>query len=239
MSECYPKNAVALVSGHQGVKSSTQEPVSERRTPLVVGLTLVAGSLDALGYFNLGHVFVANMTGNVVLLAIALFGGDAGQATRSIWALAGFFMGALATSTLIGHVPNWLLAGLETLFLLIAGVLLWRLPQFGPTAAWAAIASGSVAMGIQSRLARHFNVAGTTTTVVTTTLAQLTDDLVQFAARKPVLGWRVRLMVFCAYAVGAGLAALGRHHLLVVMALVLAEALFVLMMELSAFIILV
>ncbi len=218
------------------MRVSTPDQVGARRGALVVGLTLAAGSLDALGYFNLGHVFVANMTGNVVLLAIAVVGGDAGQATRSMWALVGFLLGALATSVLIGRVQNWLLAGLETLFLLVTGFLLWHLPQSGSVGALVAIASGSLAMGIQSRLARHLNVAGTTTTVVTTTLAQLTDDIVQFLAHKAAPGWRVRFMVFCAYAVGAGLAALGRHHLLLVMALVVAEALFVLLMELSVFV---
>ena len=34
--------------------------------PLLVALTLVTGLVDALSYLVLGHVFVANMTGNVV-----------------------------------------------------------------------------------------------------------------------------------------------------------------------------
>jgi hypothetical protein len=35
-------------------------------------LTLVTGLVDAFSYLVLGHVFVANMTGNVVFLAFAL-----------------------------------------------------------------------------------------------------------------------------------------------------------------------
>ena len=37
-------------------------------------MTLVTGLVDAFSYLVLGHVFVANMTGNVVLLGFALAG---------------------------------------------------------------------------------------------------------------------------------------------------------------------
>lgn len=42
--------------------------------PLLVAMTLVTGLVDAFSYLVLGHVFVANMTGNVVFLAFALAG---------------------------------------------------------------------------------------------------------------------------------------------------------------------
>src|SRR5712671_6334459 len=42
--------------------------------PLLVAMTLVTGLVDAYSYVVLGHVFVANMTGNVVFLAFALAG---------------------------------------------------------------------------------------------------------------------------------------------------------------------
>ena len=38
--------------------------------PLLVGMTIVTGLVDAFSYLVLGHVFVANMTGNVVFLSI-------------------------------------------------------------------------------------------------------------------------------------------------------------------------
>src|SRR6516225_3242752 len=40
--------------------------------PLLVALTVVTGLVDAFSYLILGHVFVANQTGNVVFLAFAL-----------------------------------------------------------------------------------------------------------------------------------------------------------------------
>jgi uncharacterized membrane protein YoaK (UPF0700 family) len=41
---------------------------------LLVAMTLVTGLVDAFSYVVLGHVFVANMTGNVLFLAFALAG---------------------------------------------------------------------------------------------------------------------------------------------------------------------
>ena len=40
----------------------------------LVCLTVVTGLVDAFSYLSLGHVFVANMTGNVVFLGFALAG---------------------------------------------------------------------------------------------------------------------------------------------------------------------
>ena len=37
----------------------------------LLGLTAVTGVVDAASYLGLGHVFTANMTGNVVFLAFA------------------------------------------------------------------------------------------------------------------------------------------------------------------------
>lgn len=48
--------------------------------PYILGLvTLVSGFVDAVTYIKFGHVFVANMTGNVVFTGFALAG------TQGIW----------------------------------------------------------------------------------------------------------------------------------------------------------
>jgi hypothetical protein len=49
--------------------------------PLLLLLTVVTGLVDAASYLKLGHVFVANMTGNVVFLGFAI----AGAGGLSIW----------------------------------------------------------------------------------------------------------------------------------------------------------
>src|SRR6516165_12012522 len=61
--------------------TEARETVAPRRgskdgllPPLLVALTVVTGLVDAFSYLVLGHVFVANQTGNVVFFAFALAG---------------------------------------------------------------------------------------------------------------------------------------------------------------------
>src|SRR5580704_17031680 len=68
--------------------------------PLLVALTGVTGLVDAFSYLVLGHVFVANMTGNVVFLAFALAGTGGFSALASIVAIAGFAAAALVAGRL-------------------------------------------------------------------------------------------------------------------------------------------
>ena len=46
------------------------------RESMLLLLTLVAASVDAISYLGLGHVFTAMMTGNTVLLGLALAQGE-------------------------------------------------------------------------------------------------------------------------------------------------------------------
>ena len=64
--------------------------------PLLVALIAVTGLVDAFSYLVLGHVFVADMTGNVVFLAFALAGTGGFSALASLVAIACFAAGALA-----------------------------------------------------------------------------------------------------------------------------------------------
>src|SRR6202044_3250950 len=64
--------------------------------PLLVSMTLVTGLVDAVSYLTLGHVFVANMTGNVVFLGFALAGAPGFSIAASLTALAAFAAGAFA-----------------------------------------------------------------------------------------------------------------------------------------------
>ena len=72
--------------------------------PLLLALTVVTGLVDAFSYLVLGHVFVANMTGNVVFLAFALVGAKGFSIGASLAALSAFAVGA-AGSGRIGHPP--------------------------------------------------------------------------------------------------------------------------------------
>ncbi len=63
--------------------------------PLLIVLTIVTGLVDAVSYLSLGHVFVANMTGNVVFLGFAMAGASDLSAAASLVALVAFMAGAL------------------------------------------------------------------------------------------------------------------------------------------------
>src|ERR1700712_1348240 len=63
---------------------------------LLLALTVVTGLVDAFSYLSLGHVFVANMTGNVIFLGFALVGVPGFDVAASLVALAAFALGALA-----------------------------------------------------------------------------------------------------------------------------------------------
>jgi uncharacterized membrane protein YoaK (UPF0700 family) len=68
--------------------------------PLLVAKTAVTGLVDAFSYLALGHVFVANMTGNVVFLAFAIAGAGEFSVTDSLVAIAAFGLGAIVASRL-------------------------------------------------------------------------------------------------------------------------------------------
>src|SRR5690349_5239087 len=67
---------------------------------LLVGLTVVTGLVDAVSYIALGRVFVANMTGNVVLLGFAVAGEGGLSIAASLTAIAAFLVGAAAGGAL-------------------------------------------------------------------------------------------------------------------------------------------
>ena len=67
-------------------------------SPLVValfGLTFVTGVIDAVSFLGLGHVFTANMTGNVVFLGFAIAGTADVAVGRSLAALCAFASGSV------------------------------------------------------------------------------------------------------------------------------------------------
>ena len=54
-------------------------------------LTMSTGAVDAVSYLGMGHVFTANMTGNVVFLGFALAGVSGVSVARSVSSLVAFF----------------------------------------------------------------------------------------------------------------------------------------------------
>ena len=95
---------------------------------LLVGMTVITGMVDAFSYLVLGHVFVANMTGNVVFLGFALAGAPGFSVAASALALGAFWTGALiggwvaatTESDNRAHLLTATVAGEATLFAVAA-----------------------------------------------------------------------------------------------------------------------
>jgi uncharacterized membrane protein YoaK (UPF0700 family) len=62
---------------------------------LLVFLTVVTGLVDVFSYLTLGHVFVANVTGNVVFVGFALAGVGEISVVASLLAVLAFALGAM------------------------------------------------------------------------------------------------------------------------------------------------
>jgi uncharacterized membrane protein YoaK (UPF0700 family) len=151
--------------------------------PLLVAKTAVTGLVDAFSYLVLGHVFVANMTGNVVFLAFAIAGVPGFSAPDSLVALVAFGVGAIVAGRLAVRFPERreillaATAGGQALLVVIAVIL--------AAAAAAPVQAGyryplivllAVAMGMQNATARKVAVPDLTTTVLTLTITGIAAD---------------------------------------------------------------
>jgi uncharacterized membrane protein YoaK (UPF0700 family) len=161
---------------------SNAQPVAlRRRVVLLLGGS--AGYLDAVGYLTLG-IFTANMTGNTVLLGIAIGQGNWPAMVRVLLALVAFVGGAAAGALVLRGRQMGSAFGLEAVCLAV-GVAAWlhlRQPYPGrvipdPTA-FPLIALLSAAMGAQSAAVRRVGEQRISTTYVTGTLTSLAVDTV-------------------------------------------------------------
>lgn len=154
---------------------------------MVLMLTWAAGSVDAISYLGLSHVFTANMTGNTVLLGLALGQGQGFAALRSVVALGGFGLGAAIGALIVergrkgGDWPR-AVTGAVVVEGIVLGIfaVTWQVPGTARSGGliYALIALSALAMGIQSAAIRHLNVPGVATTYVTGTLTSLVAGVV-------------------------------------------------------------
>jgi uncharacterized membrane protein YoaK (UPF0700 family) len=151
--------------------------------PLLVGLTVVTGLVDAFSYLVLGHVFVANMTGNVVFLGFALVGAPGFSIAASVVALVSFWLGALVGGRIgarLGQHRGRLLAAaasLQAAFVAVAVILAGV--SGSPVDAgyrYPLIVSLALAMGLQNATARRLAVPDLSTTVLTLTITGIAAD---------------------------------------------------------------
>src|ERR1700722_20374231 len=86
--------------------STTTATAGKKQGPLpalLLTLTVLTGVVDAVSILALGRVFVANMTGNVVFAAFAVVGAPGFSLSASLFALAGFLVGAYLGGVLVAR----------------------------------------------------------------------------------------------------------------------------------------
>jgi uncharacterized membrane protein YoaK (UPF0700 family) len=147
--------------------------------PLFLILTFVTGVVDALSYLRLGHVFVANMTGNVVFLGFGLAGAGGISVWASLLALVAFLLGGVIGGRIAGAPAVDLRAAIGTQVLFVGAALIVVASDGdspGRSVRHTLIALLAVAMGIQNAAARRLAVRDLTTTVLTLTLTGIASD---------------------------------------------------------------
>jgi|GEM_PF-3177966 len=82
-----------MTSAGKGLFAKTQD-IDGPLSRLLLIMTIVTGLVDAFAYLVLGHVFVANMTGNDVFFGFALAGAHGFSIAASLVAIAAFLFGA-------------------------------------------------------------------------------------------------------------------------------------------------
>ncbi len=184
-------------------------------------LTAFAGAMDALSYLSSG-VFTANMTGNTVVLGLAIAGHDRSRLLPSCVSLTAFACGAaLAAVAFIrrGNAQEQsrdlkIGTAVEFPFALSFAILRSMAPEpLPPWLSLALIATAACALGIQSVAVRRMKISGVVTTFITGTI---TTAIVSVAGKEkpkiereeshrnspPALG-----AMFCLYILAAAAAA--------------------------------
>ncbi len=196
-------------------------------------LTFVSGLIDAASVLAMGHVFTANMTGNVVFLAFSFAGTTGFSILRSGVALAACLAGSLLAGILDRRMkwrkrPSWLSVASLLEFLLVgaAAIIAWREPStlHDSGTICPIIALTGVAMGVRNGTVRRLGVPDLTTTVLTMTIAALAFD--SRLAGGTDSRWHIRISSVLSMFAGAFAGAiLLRHSLALVLSVAASLAL--------------
>ena len=106
--------------------------------PLLVAMTVLTGLVDSFSYLLLGHVFVANMTGNVVFFGFAVAGAQGFSVAASLAALVSFGCGSVFGGRIVArfghHRGHHVCGGHGYQSLLLAVSVILALVGSGPSA---------------------------------------------------------------------------------------------------------
>ncbi|OIK03541.1 YoaK family protein [Streptomyces monashensis] len=163
-------------------KTHDPEARGMRLVLVLLTLTVVSGLIDAVSYLGLGHVFTANMTGNVVVLGFAAAGAPGFSVPHTATSLGCFLLGAVTGGRLAARVGRgrrrrWTRLTLvgEAALVGVSAAVAFAWPHSTGTV-YALIALTGYAMGLRNATVRKLGVADLTTTVLTMTLTGLASE---------------------------------------------------------------
>ncbi|SEK58441.1 YoaK family protein [Streptacidiphilus jiangxiensis] len=164
-------------------------------------LTAVSGVVDAVSYLGLGHVFTANMTGNVVVVGFAIAGAPGFSAAGSLTSLGAFLVGSAWAGRLAQRHrerprARWFRTALllEATLTAVATVLAFT-AGLGHGTQLVLIALLALAMGMRNGTVRKLGVLDISTTVLTMTLTGIAADSSLAGGANPRLRRRVLTVV--------------------------------------------
>jgi uncharacterized membrane protein YoaK (UPF0700 family) len=158
-------------------------PVSDRLTlTALLLLTFATGLVDAISVLELGHIFVANMTGNIIFLGF-WFVRSGIDLTAAIVAFASFLTGTVIGGRLARHLGansrRWLTTSLsiEIVVLVALSILAGTgVVSYHTNSKLILIAGLAITFGVQNATARQFGVQELSTTVLTSTVVGIGVD---------------------------------------------------------------
>ena len=178
-----PANASSQAADPGSLSLRAARSVRHPLTRTLLVLTFTTGLVDAASYLGLGHVFTANMTGNVVLLGFGIAGSAGLPVLAPLISLAAFLAGAgwggMLAVRLADRHPRHLAVALTIEISLIASAgVVAAAVDVRPNAVWSdtMIALLALAMGVRNATVRRIAVPDLTTTVLTMTLTGLAAD---------------------------------------------------------------
>ncbi|WP_420138335.1 YoaK family protein [Sphingomonas sp.] len=179
-----------------------------RHRLLAYGLALLAGFVDALGFLQLGGLFVSFMSGNSTQLAVGLAGGMPASALAA--AVIAMFVGGVMAGTFIGRLAGgwrkqWVL-GFVTLILTIAATTV----PLGRSAFLAPLLM-ACAMGSANTIFQRDGEVSVGVTYMTGTLVKFSQHLATAIAGGPRFAWVPYLLLWLGLVAGAMLGAVSFH----------------------------
>jgi uncharacterized membrane protein YoaK (UPF0700 family) len=159
-------------------------PVSDRLTvTALLLLTFATGLVDAISVLVLGHVFVANMTGNIIFLGFWFVPRAGVDLTAAIVAFVSFLTGTVIGGRLVRHfgvrTRRWLTTalGVEVVVLIALSILAGAgVLSYHTNSKLVLICGLATTFGVQNATARQFGVQELSTTVLTSTVVGIGVD---------------------------------------------------------------